>query len=73
MIIQVNYIVKWRFKEHQNYLVTTCKKIVNIKNGKIVKCVKSGGSIGYYIDGDFFKKSSINDLIEILPKKLTPF
>lgn len=73
MIIQVNFIAKWQFKEYSHYKITTCKKIVNCKTGKIVKCIKVGGSVGYYIDRKFYKKSDINKHIEIIPKIETPF
>lgn len=73
MIVQVNFLVKWQFKDFENYKITTCKQIINCKSGKIIKCTKSGGSIGYYIDSKFYKKSDINKYIEIIPKIKTPF
>jgi len=73
MIVQVNFSVKWQFKEYHHYKISTCKKIINCKTGKIIKCTKSGGSIGYFIAGNFFKKSDINNFIEIIPKSKLPF
>jgi hypothetical protein len=73
MIVQVNFFVKWQFKEFSNYKITTCKKIINCKTGKIIKCTKSGGSIGYYINSIFFKKTDINNHIELIPKIKCPF
>lgn len=73
MIVQVNFLVKWQFKEFPHYKITTCKKIVNCKTGKIIKCTKSGGSIGYYINSIFFKKSNINNHIEVIQKNKCPF
>ena len=69
MIVSVNFTVKWQFKENRNYKISTCKKIINCKTGKIIKCTKNGGSIGYYINSVFFKKSDINNHIELIPKK----
>lgn len=69
MIIEIKLKAKWQFKDYTYYKVTVCKKIVNTKSGKIVKCVKVGGSIGYYINGNFYKKSDINKYIELIPKK----
>ena len=69
MIIEIKFTAKWQFKERHYYKVTTCKKIVNTKTSKIVKCVKVGGSIGYYINKVFYKKSDINKYIELIPKK----
>lgn len=73
MIIKISFIVKWQFKEYPHYKITTCKKVINCKTGKIIKCTKSGGSIGYFIDGKFYKKSNINDFIELIPKSNLPF
>ena len=73
MIVQVNFLVKCQFKEYPHYKISTCKKIINCRTGKIIKCTKSGGSIGYYINSVFFKKSDINKHIEIIPKIKTPF
>ena len=68
MIIQVSFIVKWQFKEYSHYKISTCKKIINCKTGRIIKCTKNGGSIGYFIAGKFYKKSDINNHIEVIPK-----
>ena len=73
MIVQVNFTVKWQFKDYPHYKVSTCKKIINCQTGKIIKCTKNGGSVGYYIASDFYKKSDINKHIEIIPKLKTPF
>lgn len=73
MVVQVNFLVKWQFKEYPYYKVSICKKIINCKTGKIIKCTKNGGSIGYYIPSVFFKKSDINNHIEIIPKSKLPF
>lgn len=73
MIVHVNYLVKWQFKEFPNYKISTCKKIINCKRGKIIKCTKNGGSIGYFISGKFYKKSDINNHIELIPKSKYPF
>ena len=73
MIVQVNFTVKWQFKEYTYYKVSICKKVINCQTGKIIKCTKNGGSVGYFIAGKFFKKSDINKYIEIIPKQKTPF
>ena len=73
MIVQVNYLVKWQFKDYPYYKITTCKKIINCRTGKIIKCTKNGGSVGYYINSIFFKKSDINNHIEMIPKSKLPF
>ena len=73
MIVQVNFTVKWEFKDFPHYKISTCKKIINCKTGKIIKCTKSGGSIGYFINGNFFKKSDINKHIQVIKLNKLPF
>lgn len=73
MIVSVNYIVKWQLKDLPHYKISTCKKIINCKTGKIIKCTKNGGSVGYFISGKFYKKSDLNSFIELIPKIDCPF
>jgi len=73
MIVKVSYRVKWQFKEFPYYKISTCKKVINCQTGKIIKCTKNGGSVGYFIAGKFYKKSNINDFIELIPKPKCPF
>lgn len=73
MIVQVNFIVKWQFIDYPHYKVSTCRKIINCQTGKIIKCTKNGGSVGYYITSKFYKKSDINKHIELIPKTKYPF
>ena len=73
MIVQVGFKVKWQFKEYPHYKVSICKKIINCRTGKIIKCTKNGGSVGYFISSKFYKKSNINDYIELIPKEYAPF
>lgn len=73
MIVQVNFTVKWQFKDYPHYKVSTCKKVINCQTGKIIKCTKSGGSVGYFIVGKFYKKSNINVFIEVIQKSKLPF
>lgn len=73
MIVQVNFTVKWEFKDNPHYKISTCKKIINCKTGKIIKCTKSCGSVGYFINGSFYKKSDINKHIQLIKVSERPF
>lgn len=73
MQVTVLFTVKWQFKDYPHYKVSTCKKVINCKTGRIVKCTKNGGSVGYFISGKFYKKSDINSHIELIPKINCPF
>ena len=75
MLLQVNFIGKWRLKNKPNYVWTTCKKLINTKTGKmIVKTTNGRGSqVGYYIDRKFTKLKDLRDLLEQIPAPLSPF
>ncbi len=68
-ILTVNFKVFWRFKEHHNYKVTNCKKIINSKTNKILKQRIKGGQVGFYINKKFYKRKYLNLHIEKIPKK----
>jgi len=73
MIVQVNFTVKWQLKEFPHYKISTCKKVINCQTGKIIKYTKNGGSVGYFIAGKFYKKSNIDDFIEVISSPKYPF
>lgn len=51
--ISINYDDKWTLKDHPNYIITSCGKVINKQRGKIIKRVVKGYSVGYYIAGKF--------------------
>lgn len=40
MQVTVLFTVKWEFKEQPHYKISTCKKIINCKTGKMLNYVK---------------------------------
>jgi hypothetical protein len=73
MIVSVQFIVLWEFKNAPHFKVTKCKKIINCKTNKIVK-QKVRSSPGYWIDKKFIKRSELNSHLIIIPKnKNLPF
>ena len=74
MIVNVQYTVKWQFKNATHFKVTKCKKIINCKNNSIVKQSVRGGSCGYWINKVFIKRKDLNSYLElILKKEYAPF
>jgi hypothetical protein len=71
--ITTTYSIKWQFKDEPDYVITACRKVVNRKRGTVLKQVKSGGSIGYYIKGIFVNKNEINSKVKLIENKPTPF
>jgi hypothetical protein len=73
MIIQTDYRLKWQFKDHPNYAITTCKKVINTYRGTIVKKTLNGGSIGWWIGGNFIPQSKVNNHVELFKTTECPF
>lgn len=71
--ISVKYDLIWQHKDYPQYQFTRCKKCFNVQRGKQVKMVLNGGSIGYWIAGNFETLNSLrNRLIKIIHENL-PF
>ena len=56
----LTFDVYWQFKDHPHIKVTRCKKIINIKRGKLIHY----GIRGFYIEGKYYKRKDINSVIE---------
>ena len=54
----------WQFKDYPHIRLTKCKKLIDIKRGKLLKY----GVRGFFIDGKYYKRKDINAMIEPLPK-----
>lgn len=71
--VSIKYSLKWRFKNQPQYAVTECKKVVNMRNNRLLKQVLNGGSIGYWIGGKFVAISKINGMVELIKEEKLPF
>lgn len=71
--ISITYKDKWRFKEYNEYIVTTCKNVINVKRGTIVKKTTKNGSIGWWISGKFIPQKKVNDHVELIKSEYIPF
>ena len=49
----VKYKAKYRLKDNENYIFSTCGLCFNLKSGKLVKQITKGYTIGYLINGKF--------------------
>lgn len=72
--IQRNIIPKWVIEGHHRYVFGDDKKLYNINNGREIKPVLKGYTIGYNITGKFMSRNQIRPLLKkyIEPEKL-PF
>ena len=69
MYINVVLEAKWQLKINDTYKITECKRVVNSKTGKILKYTTRG----YFINGKYYKKKDINNMIELIPEIECPF
>jgi hypothetical protein len=69
----VKYLAKYRLKNNQHYIFSTCGLCFNKKSGKLVKQVTKKYTIGYLIDGKFRSLDRLREELEIIPKNILPF
>jgi len=65
--VSIKYDLKYQFKKATYYKMTPCRKVVNTRTGRFLKCVLNGGSIGWWIGKDFIAKSKVNESVELIP------
>jgi hypothetical protein len=68
----VNYKSKYRLKNNQNYIYSTCGLCFNLKTNNIIKQITKGYTIGYIIDGKFKSLKVLRSELEITPKQTKP-
>ncbi len=71
--ISITYSLIWQFKSHPHYQFTKCRKCFNVMRGTQVKSVLNGGSVGFWIAGNFYPKSKLNQNLELINKEKLPF
>ena len=71
--VSINYTLIWQFKNAKIYQVTACKKVFNTKTGKMLKQCLNGGSLGYWIAGNFITKNNLNKNLEKIENINCPF
>ena len=70
----VKYLAKYRLKDNENYIFSTCGLCFNLKSGKLVKQITKGYTIGYLINGKFKSLEVLRQNLELIPKKeILPF
>jgi len=62
--LNIKFKVYWQFKKYPHLKITKCKKIINCKNGKILKYHPKG----YFIIDRYFKRNELKPMIEPIPK-----
>lgn len=71
--ISIIYSLKWQVKFAPHYQFTSCKKLINVKRGRVVKKVLNGSSIGYWIESKFYALSKLRTEIELIKNEKLPF
>jgi hypothetical protein len=67
------YELRWRIKNFPHYAWSEDKHLFNTKTGREIRKVINGGSIGYWIAGDFITLTKLRPLLERIPKEILPF
>ena len=65
----VRYKAKYRLKDNENYIFSTCGLCFNLKSGKLVKQITKGYTIGYLINGKFKSLEVLRKNLELISKK----
>ena len=71
--ISVNYSLKWEHTEHTYYKWSACGKLFNTKTNRQIKKTICGGSIGYWIDGNFTTLTKLRLQLRLIKKEYCPF
>lgn len=71
--ISVSYDLIWQHKDHPKYQFTRCKKCFNVQRGKQIKMVLNGGSIGFWIAGNFETLGTIRSKLVKIKNEFLPF
>lgn len=61
---EVIYNLKWQLNFNNDYKVTECKKVINIKTGNIIKETLVGYTCGFWIGRKFISKNKLDDYLE---------
>jgi len=71
----ISYTIKFVIKFAQHYVWNQHNELFNLKTGRKIKQVRSGGSIGYVIDGVFYSCKKLKENKDIIkpPKSECPF
>lgn len=67
--VTLTFKTYWQFKDYKHLKVTRCKKIICVKTNKILKY----GVRGYCINGKYYKRNQINDMVELIKSNKLPF
>ena len=71
--ISVSYNLKWQIKNRPYYKWSECGKLFNTQTGRQIKKVLNGGSIGYWIAGEFITLKNLRPKLEKIPIEILPF
>jgi len=72
-LVSNSYTLKWEFVKYPCYKVTACKRIINVKSNRIIKRCVNGGSVGYWIKGDWVNEKNVNKKVRVIQNQTTPF
>ena len=71
--ISKTYKLKWQITGYENYKVSPCGKIFNVKSGKEIKRTLNGSTVGFWIKDKFFTLEKLRKLLIKIEYSDCPF
>jgi len=69
----MKYDLIWCFKHAPHIQMTRCRKVYNVKTGRIIKMIDKNGSFGWNIDRRWISRYSVNENVVKIEKEVLPF
>lgn len=70
---QINIVPKWQFNFTDNYIISDCNKVVNLKTRKILRMQLKGYTKGYYLHGKFYSLQNLRTKLIKIKRTNYPF
>lgn len=67
------YVLEFQLSFADDYKWTKCGKCINTKTDRMIRKVINGGSIGYWIKGDFYSVNTLRKSLEKIKTINLPF
>ena len=73
IVIKQIIIPKWKINFTENYVVSHCGKVINLKTNKIIKMQLKQYTKGYYLHGKFYSLSKLRKSLVKVENNYCPF
>lgn len=70
---QINIVPKWKFDFTDEYIVSSCNKVVNVKTRKVLRMQLKKYTKGYYLHGKFYSLIQLRTHLTKIENQFCPF